>query len=662
MRNLIDHSDFTKAVCILEQKISPQLIRKVLEADCGKEFIHMFDSNHKMSHRELCELLIEERGTELFINGKEKIIELKEKLLRAAPNEMVKELYSKHPELDRRIENVGYMYKPLAEKRWVSGKRYAKDFVKAIGFPEVFAGMKGDRENSKADYEEIMPRIPEIKLKEYQVKMKDKMLEILKGKSHNRNCMVSLPTGGGKTRIAVEAFLEWMQRRFEENKYLVWIAQSEELCEQCISCIQEIWGNKEFILPLRVYRYFAKYTPKEKDLQGGVIVCNIQKLYSQLKTDNRVKVEEILQHTGAMIIDEAHRASTTMYDELLELAQQVTKNNMFPICGLSATPGRTKVEEEGHKLVNRFEANLIMPEFEGENIEYREHPLQYFKDKGYLSKTQHIMYHGEKVYELSDIELKELEKDEDAEYPKIFLKRVAADTKNNQMILERICEIPQGKVTLVYTCTVQQAKFFSLYMTHKGYSAAFVASGINISIRRRIIADFKKGDIQFLFNYGVLTTGFDAPKVEYIVLARPIRSEILYEQIIGRGIRGPAFGGTKLCTIIDFFDNSIIQGEPKSFERFRDYWDMDTEGNLLHMNKKVKKYSKEAGQLFVIQKMKKCPICGDGLINGEVHFERKGKNKTLLVRCCQRCDKNYVTQKFYDSVGFPTEEFDVEYI
>lgn len=40
--------------------------------------------------------------------------------------------------------------------------------------------------------------------------------------------------------MAVEAFLEWMQRRFEENKYLVWIAQSEELCEQCISCIEQI--------------------------------------------------------------------------------------------------------------------------------------------------------------------------------------------------------------------------------------------------------------------------------------------------------------------------------------------------------------------------------------------------------------------------------------
>lgn len=581
MKSLINDKEFCEAVDILE-KVSSQLIKRILEADCGKEFIKIMTSNPKVEKRELCQILVEERGTELFAsNGIDEIKELKEKLLRLVPDKKIMELYKKYPEKDRKIETVGYMYKPLAEKRWVPGKKYARDFVATVGFPQIFAGIEANKQSSKADYEDIRPRTPEVKLKDYQVRIKEKMIEILNGQSNNKNCMISLPTGGGKTRIAVEAFLEWMQRSFEENKYLIWIAQSEELCEQCISCVQEIWGNKEFILPLRVYRYFSKYSPKKEWLQGGVIVCNIQKIYSQLKTENREIVEEILRYTGAMIIDEAHRASTMMYDELFNIAKQVTDGKMFPICGLSATPGRTKIKEEGHKLVHLFEANLIMPKFEEEN-EYKEHPLQYFKDKGYLSKTKHILCRCDSIYELSEDELKVLEKEEDAEYPNVFLKKIAADAKSNQKILERICKIPNGKATLIYTCTVQQAKFFSLYMTHKGYRAAFVASDTKEGIRRRIIGDFKKGKIQFLFNYGVLTTGFDAPKVEYIVLARPVRSEILYEQIIGRGIRGPEFGGTKLCTIIDFFDNSIIQGEPKSFERFRDYWDMDAEGNFLH--------------------------------------------------------------------------------
>lgn len=582
MTNFIDDVDFNNAVLILKDVASPQLIRAILKADLGRNFLAAFDADHKMQKRELCELLIQERSTELFSNGTKEICKLKEKLLRSCPDAIIMDLYSKFPVNGRKLENVGHMYSPLAEKKWISGKRYACEFVKAIGFPEVFAGIGGDRKDSKKAWEDIMPKTPQIELKDYQVEMKNKMLKILNGESKNRNCMVSLPTGGGKTRIAVEAFLEWMQRRFEENKYLIWIAQSEELCEQCISCIEDIWSNKEFVLPLRIYRYFATYDPEEHDLQGGVIVCNIQKIYSQLNTINKPKIEMILQRTGAVIIDEAHRASTKMYDVFLELAQKVNGGRLFPLCGLSATPGRRKIEEEGYKLINRFEANLIVPEFKEENNKYREHPLQYFKDKGYLSKTKHVLFKGDKIYQLSENELRELKKDRDAEYPAVFLKKIAEDNENNQRILNELVKIEKGRSVLVYTCTVQQAKFFSLYMARKGYSAAFIDSDTKISLRRRMIAEFKNKNIQFLFNYGVLTTGFDAPKVEYIVLARPIRSEILYEQIIGRGIRGPKFGGTELCTIIDFFDNSIIQGEPRSFERFRDYWDMDMDGNPLH--------------------------------------------------------------------------------
>lgn len=374
-----------------------------------------------------------------------------------------------------------------------------------------------------------------------------------------------------------------MQRRFEENKYLVWIAQSEELCEQCISCIEQIWSNTEFILPLRIYRYFSAFEPPIEELCGGVVVCNIQKIYSQLKTKNRRIVEIILKHSGALIIDEAHRASTEMYDVILDVAKKMTKDKLFPICGLSATPGRTKIEEEGKKLVNLFEANLIMPEFEEEDEQYRSCPLKYFKDKKYLSITKHIFYTDGKEYQLTEQEVEKMGQELDAEYPNVFLKRLAKDMESNKRILDKILEIPEKQPTLIYACTVEQAKQFTWCMLHEGRSAAYIDSNTNRNIRRRVIEKFKKGEIQFLFNYGVLTTGFDAPKVENIVLARPIRSEILYEQIIGRGIRGPEFGGTDFCTIIDYFDNILVQGVPQSFERFKKYWDLDGDNNEINI-------------------------------------------------------------------------------
>lgn len=84
---------------------------------------------------------------------------------------------------------------------------------------------------------------------------------------------------------------------------------------------------------------------------------------------------------------------------------------------------------------------------------------------------------------------------------------------------------------------------------------------------------FKKGEIEFLLNYGVLTTGFDAPKTEYIMICRPTTSVVLYEQIVGRGLRGPRFGGTEHCTIIDFADNLLRLGKPLAYQRFHNFWE-----------------------------------------------------------------------------------------
>ncbi|MEW4278919.1 helicase-related protein [Priestia megaterium] len=52
------------------------------------------------------------------------------------------------------------------------------------------------------------------------------------------------------------------------------------------------------------------------------------------------------------------------------------------------------------------------------------------------------------------------------------------------------------------------------------------------------ISAFEKDEIEFLFNYGVLTTGFDAPKTDHILICLPTSSIILYEQTVGRWLRG----------------------------------------------------------------------------------------------------------------------------
>lgn len=66
--------------------------------------------------------------------------------------------------------------------------------------------------------------------------------------------------------------------------------------------------------------------------------------------------------------------------------------------------------------------------------------------------------------------------------------------------------------------------------------------------------------------------GFDAPKVTHIVMARPTVSQVLYEQMVGRGLRGEKFGGTKTCVIIDCDDRYREQRPALGYQAFREIW------------------------------------------------------------------------------------------
>jgi superfamily II DNA or RNA helicase len=91
--------------------------------------------------------------------------------------------------------------------------------------------------------------------------------------------------------------------------------------------------------------------------------------------------------------------------------------------------------------------------------------------------------------------------------------------------------------------------------------------------REKIIKKFKNQEINVLCNYEVLSTGFDAPKTDCVFLARPTSSVVLYSQMIGRGLRGPAIGGTESCLIVNVRDNfTNLPSIDMMYKVFEDYW------------------------------------------------------------------------------------------
>jgi len=178
---------------------------------------------------------------DLFGGSDEIKKELRKRMLMQLDDVKLKELFYKHYNKDNNVKSPSYMITPLANKSWHSNGIWPRDFVKALGIPRIFAGVDIRAREKLPTIETVSPRSRVPELRDFQIGLKNKMLEVLNREGNKTRCMLTLPTGGGKTRVAVEAFIEWMMPRFFEGKFFIWIAQSSELCEQAVQCIKSIW-------------------------------------------------------------------------------------------------------------------------------------------------------------------------------------------------------------------------------------------------------------------------------------------------------------------------------------------------------------------------------------------------------------------------------------
>jgi len=154
------------------------------------------------------------------------------------------------------------------------------------------------------------------------------------------------------------------------------------------------------------------------------------------------------------------------------------------------------------------------------------------------------------------------------------VKKLSLNVKRNKLILEIIRdELRAGNPCLVFSCSIDQSKILSAALAFQGYKSAYIDCDMRKGSRIRIIDDFRKGDSDVLFNYGVLSTGFDAPRIKTVIITRPTSSIVLYSQMVGRGLRGPRMGGTETCNLIDIIDNySNFGGVEEVYTYFEDYW------------------------------------------------------------------------------------------
>ena len=152
------------------------------------------------------------------------------------------------------------------------------------------------------------------------------------------------------------------------------------------------------------------------------------------------------------------------------------------------------------------------------------------------------------------------------------LELISQDTQFNKKIVYVVKKLlAEGKTSiLLFSNTVDHAKLLSsLLRSSLEIRSEFITASTHADERCRYIEDFRNKKIQVLCNFDILTTGFDAPQVDAIVVARDTGSYPLYTQMIGRGLRGPKNGGTKECQIVDF-SNKLREEHAKFTEEERE--------------------------------------------------------------------------------------------
>lgn len=447
------------------------------------------------------------------------------------------------------FRDMGYNDVP---NEW-AGRPTTISWLQKMGFGAEYAGRRTQSQDSRF----IVPGAIKLSpLHDFQVELSRQLHETLVNRDESgraRKAMLELPTGAGKTRVAVETVL----RTFMEGELegpVLWIAQSQELCEQAVQTWSTVWRGLRDERPLMLARLWGGNEVPEPDTRLSVIVATDAKL------DVLLDAPEYgwLWNASVVIIDEGHAAGdSTRYTRILGRLGVDGRGWERPLVGLSATPFKGKSQERTERLANRFGGKLLSA--------FAENPYGELADRGVLARVDHRVLEGVDVA-LSDEELSQARKTR--RLGGDVLDRVGQDDARMRILVKDILAKPWNWPILVFTPSVLSAQVLAAILRCQGAKAASVSGQTGRQERRDVIQKFKDKKIQVLANCDLLVQGFDAPGVRALYIARPTFSPNAYIQMAGRGLRGPENGGKEECQIVDMADNF---GEMNEFLGFREY-------------------------------------------------------------------------------------------
>jgi DNA repair protein RadD len=318
--------------------------------------------------------------------------------------------------------------------------------------------------------------------------------------SGRRRPIIQAPTGAGKTVIAASL----VEGALRKGKQVLFIVPRLSLVDQTVERF-----NEEGIKAIGVVQGYHPDTDATQPVQ----VCSIQTL-------RRRKLPE----ADLVLIDEAHE----VHDFHREWMEKPEWKNI-PFVGLTATPWT--------RGLGRLYDGLIVPTTTQELIE-----------NGFLSKF--------KVFAPSHPDLAGV-KTVAGDYHEGQLSAVMSKKELTADVVKTWLEKGEDRPTLAFCVDRAHARKLADEFNSRGVNCGYVDAYTDRRARNELGEAFRARHVQVICSVGTLTTGIDWD-VRCIILARPTKSEILYVQIIGRGLRTGV--GKDHCLILDHSDTTLKLG------------------------------------------------------------------------------------------------------
>ncbi len=341
-------------------------------------------------------------------------------------------------------------------------------------------------------------------------------------RSSDEPAVIVLPTGAGKSLVIAEL------ARLARRKILV-LAHVKELVEQNHS--------KYLSYGLEGGIYAAGL--KQKQSHHQVTFASVQSVARNL--------QDFATEHSLVIIDECHRISDSENSQYQQIFSQLRRfNPQLKLLGLTATPYRM-----GMGWIYRYHYRGFCRSSEPKPFEHciYELPLQYMIKRGFLTPPKMV------DAPIAQYDFSALNANKSGNYAEAEVNQLlVSHPRVTRAICEQIIQLAtERQGVMVFAATVQHAHEINGYLPEG--QTALITGATALAERDELISRFKAKQIKYLVNVAVLTTGFDAPHVDFIAILRPTQSVSLFQQIVGRGLR--LAPGKSDCLVMDYAGNGF---------------------------------------------------------------------------------------------------------